>query len=277
MFNYTSDSTERTPLLPRHEQFPSYSAAEASQLNELESRNMPSNTSASIGDNPTLPSSCEKLSPYAPHSESPTLQLPADNATARRVRKFLHLLLTTKREIPATEADEIVAQCADISNGYQLRTYSKPQFELIFGPDVGRVLWDDVDSCLENNQMRAQRWAVNVRLMVIGWWYPYCWFFVSSPNAVDLYANRFPIGAACMAAFIVVLISLMLFWLWNISRIGAFAVGFFDCCTSIASVLLVAWCYREFNSHGKMCEREMQQLSKAEARRDRFADDSFRL
>jgi hypothetical protein len=130
MFNYTSDSTERTPLLPRHEQFPSYSATEASQLNELESRNMPSNTSASIGDNPTLPSSCEKLSPYAPHSESPTLQLPADTATARRVRKFLHLLLTTKREIPATEADEIVAQCADISNGYQLRTYSKPSSSL---------------------------------------------------------------------------------------------------------------------------------------------------
>jgi hypothetical protein len=80
-----------------------------------------------------------------------------------------------------------------------------------------------------------------------------------------------------MVAFIVGLISLMLFWLWNASRIGAFTVGFLHGCASVASVLLVAWCYGEFKSHGKMCERGMQQLSKAEARRDRLADDAFRL
>jgi hypothetical protein len=168
MFNYTSASTECPPLLPRHERLPSYAASEDSQPSRLESRNMPPNTSASMGHSSTLPSSCEKLSPYAPHSESRTLKLPADTAPARRVRKFLHRLLTTKGEISATEADEIVAQWADIGNGYQLRTYSKRQFQLIFGPDVGRVLWDDVDSCLENNQMRVRRWTVNVRAMVVG-------------------------------------------------------------------------------------------------------------
>jgi hypothetical protein len=130
MFNYTSTSTECTPLLPRHEQLPSYSAIEASQLNQPERRNMPSNTSAPMGDNPTLPSSCEKLSPHAPHSESPVLQLPADTATAGRVRKFLHRLLRTKRGISTTEADEIVAQWADNGKGYQLRISPKPSFSL---------------------------------------------------------------------------------------------------------------------------------------------------
>jgi hypothetical protein len=170
MLNYTTASTESTPSLPRHEPLPAYSALEPVQLKcmDTSSKHMPFKTSASTGDNSTLPSTCEKSSPAAaPHSESPILQLPADTA---RVREFLQLLLTTKREMPAAAADEIVVHWPSISNGYQLRTYSKSQFKLIFGPEEGCVLWNDVDSCLENEQMRAQRWATNEKILIIGQW-----------------------------------------------------------------------------------------------------------
>ena len=87
------------------------------------------------------------------------------------MREFLHLLLTTKREMPAAAADEILVRWPSISNGYQLRTYSKSQFKLIFGPEEGCVLWNDVDSCLENEQMRAHRWATNEKILITGQWY----------------------------------------------------------------------------------------------------------
>ena len=103
----------------------------------------------------------EKLPPYAPSSEAFALRLPADTATASRVRESLHLLLTTKRDVSAAEADKIVGHWDNINNGYELRSYSRSQFQTIFGPGVGRVLWDDVDSCLENEQMRAKRYFSN--------------------------------------------------------------------------------------------------------------------
>jgi hypothetical protein len=166
MFNYTSTSTKRKPLLPLYEPLPAYSTILAPQLNQAESSSMPTTTSASL-ENSTLPLHYdEKLSLYAPSSESSALQLPADTATASRVREFLHLLLTTKRDVSAAEADKIVGHWDNINNGYELRSYSRSQFQTIFGPGVGRVLWDDVDSCLENDQMRAKGYVSNDKQMM---------------------------------------------------------------------------------------------------------------
>jgi hypothetical protein len=173
MFNYTSASTERKPLLPLHEPLPAYSTIVAPQLNQAEGPSMPSNTSASMEDSEALPLHYdEKLPLYAPSSESPALQLPADTATASKVREFLHLLLTTKRDVTAAQADKIVDHWDNINNGYELRCYSKSQFQTIFGPGVGRVLWDDVDSCLKNDQMRAKRYLSNDKNLMKSQYYP---------------------------------------------------------------------------------------------------------
>jgi hypothetical protein len=192
MVSYANSSKEWKTLLPLYyEHVPSQSGT-VPQLDQTESSSMPSSTSASVGYR-TPPPSSEDLSSSAPHSEnhsmqlpadtlsasvggpppppssgqlslpaphSQTMQLPADTATAPEVREFLHFLLTTKQEISDADAHAITALWK-IGGGHQLRTYSEHNFQTIFGPEVGRKLWDDVDTCLENDQMHAKRFAAN--------------------------------------------------------------------------------------------------------------------
>jgi hypothetical protein len=194
MFNSDSSSTEWKTVLPLyHEQIPSQ-AATVPQLDRPESSSMVSDTAASMGYL-TPPLSCEQLPSDAPHSEGPgiqlpadttsaslppggarfsssessKLQLPADAATAPTVREFLHFLLTTNAKLEILDAEAHATTALwKIGDGYQLRTYSKVNFQTIFGADVGRVLWDDVDTCLENDEMHAKRFAEHEDRVMMG-------------------------------------------------------------------------------------------------------------
>lgn len=95
------------------------------------------------------------------------MQLPKDSTTPREVRQFLHFLLTTKREISDADAHEI-ASLWSAGHGYQLRTYDKPMFQQIFGVEYGCVIWEDLNSCTENDQMFERRYAVSVKQAIKG-------------------------------------------------------------------------------------------------------------
>jgi len=93
------------------------------------------------------------------------MQLPSDTDTPRAVRRFLHFLITTKREISDADAHEI-ANLWTAGHGYKLRTYDKPMFEQLFGVGHGCVIWDDLNSCTENDQMFEQRYAGSVKHVI---------------------------------------------------------------------------------------------------------------
>jgi hypothetical protein len=142
----------------------------------------------------TPPLSCEQLPSDAPHSEGPgiqlpadttsaslprggarfssvrsKLQLPADAATAPTVSEFLHFLLTTNAKLEISDAEAHATTALwKIGDGYQLRTYSKVSFQTIFGADVGCIIWDDVDTCLENDEMHAKRFSKHEDRVMMG-------------------------------------------------------------------------------------------------------------
>jgi len=102
-------------------------------------------------------------------SERSKLQLPADAATAPTVREFMHFLLTTNAKLEISDAEAHATTALwKIGDGYQLRTYSKVNFQTIFGADVGRVLWGDVDTCLENDEMHAKRFSEHEDRVMMG-------------------------------------------------------------------------------------------------------------
>ena len=95
------------------------------------------------------------------------MQLPEDTATPRGVRKFLRFLLATKREISDSHA-LLIAGLWTVGDGYELRAYSKPMFQQLFGVEYGRVIWDDLNLCTENDQMHRQRYARSVEQEIRG-------------------------------------------------------------------------------------------------------------
>ena len=96
--------------------------------------------------------------------------MPADTATASGVHNFLRFLFDAKRKISEDDAWEIAALWT-ASKGYGLRAYSKPKLQFTFGEGPGSVIWDDLNSCMENDQMGSQRYAANSRIVIIGSWY----------------------------------------------------------------------------------------------------------
>jgi membrane protein implicated in regulation of membrane protease activity len=91
---------------------------------------------------------------------------------------------------------------------------------------------------------------------------------------VDMYANRFyfSTGLICLLVLPAVLASVMLFWLWHASRISTFAAGFFYGCVAVVFFLFSAlFCFGIYHDRVMLKRRTIDELSKAEARRDRFA------
>lgn len=177
----------------------------------------------------------EKLSPHAPYTHRFIRRLPADTATASGVRNFLRFLFDAKRKISEDDAWEIAALWT-ASKGYELRTYSK----------LERVIWDDLDSCLENDQMRSQRYAANSRIVIIGSWHPAD--IICSLHMAGIYTRQSSKATGLTAASIVMLTALIILLLYLTSRIGARTAVICQVCLAVALVVIIAtWCYQANN------------------------------
>jgi len=178
-----TSNASASAVLPTHEELPPYSAV-APQTNQPRRRYVPSDNAASMADRTlppryehppnyskipknyhrTLPPRGELRSPSIPLSEPVNTQLPGGTATQCRVSQLLDSLHTARRETLDAHAHDIAALWT-VGDGHPVRTYCKPMFQRIFGHEPGRKIWEDLDSCLENE---VQCYAANARLAILG-------------------------------------------------------------------------------------------------------------
>ena len=137
-------------LPPRYEHPPAYSKI-ANRYRPQQPRDEP----------PTLP-------PFAAaHSERPIITFPSDPDSLRRVHNLLVAILFAERETFNAYVDDIAALwTVDNGHGPPVRTYCKLTFKRVFGEELGCVIWDEVDSCEEDEgQMHV---AASARLAILG-------------------------------------------------------------------------------------------------------------